>query len=75
MCAIVKTRCFYSLPLIHFTAAFLLKTNLNFFQVLQSALLKSKKKSRKRCKPCNSCLAKQETEKKTLKKEKKKRKM
>ena len=60
-----------------FTTAFLLKTylNLNFFQVLQSALLKMEKKSyQKRCKERKNCLTLQER-RKTLKKEKETQKM
>ena len=49
--------------------------NLNFFQVLQSALLKMEKKSyQKRCKERKNCLTLQER-RKTLKKEKETQKM
>ena len=56
------------------TTAFLLKTylNLNFFQVLQSALVKIEKKFyQKRCKQCKNRLTFARDRSKTLKKRKK----
>ena len=51
-----------------FTTAFFVENyylNLNFFQVIESALFKNEKKnSPKRCKPPKNCLTLQETEEK-----------
>ena len=60
-----------------FPATFLLKTIIRtwiILKILQSALLKNEKKYLKWCKPPKNCLTQQER-RKTLKKEKEKRKM
>ena len=58
---------------------FLLKTiyylNLNFFRVLQSTLLKSEKKSQKKCKPPKEIALHSKRYKQIFKKERGKRKM